>query len=160
MSFSSFIPYVYHVIPSHCRLPFRGHRSAPRVPRAVDYAYVADALTWVHRNSAESYYAYFIEDGDPVYDTPEQIHTPRPTSSYRGRFREVVGSRDSDATPDSYRSMGLPIVENSSSLDQDSIPPPVTGKRPSEDKGRKRVSQVIVDASKRSKRRMSSCTIQ
>jgi len=160
VSFSSFVPYKSHIILSHCRLSVRGHRSLPRIPRAVDCTYVTDVLTWVHRNSAESYYAYFIEDGDPVYDTPEQIHTPRPASSYRGRFREVVGGRDSGVTPDSYRPVGLPVVEDSSSLDQDSVPPPVTGKRPSGDKGRKRVSQVIVDASKRSKRRMSSCTIQ
>ena len=35
--FSSFVPSMQHVIPSHCRLPFRGHRSLPRVPRDADY---------------------------------------------------------------------------------------------------------------------------
>lgn len=114
----------------------------------------------VNRNSAESYYAYFIEDGGVVYDSPEEIPIPRPTSSDRGRFREVVDGRESDATPDSYRGTGPTAVGDSSSLGQDSGPPPTNDKRPSGDKGRNRVSQVIVDASKRSKRRMSSCTIQ
>ncbi|KAF9654346.1 hypothetical protein BDM02DRAFT_3182152 [Thelephora ganbajun] len=112
------------------------------------------------KNSGESFYAYFIEDGDVVYDPPEEIPIPRPAIIDQGRFREVVDGQNSDVTPDSYRAMGLGAVENSSSSDQEGVPPPVMRKRPSEDKRRKRISQVIVDASKRSKRRMTSCTIQ
>jgi len=121
------------------------------------------------RNSAESFYAYFIEDSDEVYDPPEemsipipipiQIPIPIPTSSDRGRFREVVDGLDSDATPDSYHNTGRrTTVEDSSSSDQ--APSPVMGRPPLGGKGRKRISQVIVNASKRSKRRMYSCTIQ
>lgn len=78
----------------------------------------------------------------------------------RGRFREVVDGMNSDATPDSYRAGGLGAGERSSSSDQEGVPSPVMGKRPSEDKRKKRLSQVIVNVSKRSKRRMTSCTIQ
>lgn len=112
----------------------------------------------VNRNSAESYYAYFIEDGEVVYDPPEEIPVPKPTIPDRGRFREVVDILDSDATPDSYRGMGLAAAEDESSSDQGGVPE--IGQRSSGDKGRKRISQAIVDASKRSKRRMTSCTIQ
>ena len=116
------------------------------------------------RNSGESFYAYFIEDGDVVYDPPEEVPRPlprpRPTAVDRGRFREAVDSRDLDLTPDSYRPTGLG-GGNSSSSDQEGLPtPPPVAKRSTEDKRRKRISQVIVDASKRSKRRMTSCTIQ
>lgn len=117
------------------------------------------------RNSGESFYAYFIEDGDVVYDPPEEVSRPlprpRPTAVDRGRFREAVDSRDLDLTPDSYRPTGLGGGGNSSSSDQEGLPtPPPVSKRSTEDKRRKRISQVIVDASKRSKRRMTSCTIQ
>ena len=108
------------------------------------------------RNSGESFYAYFIEDGDAVYDAPEEtpVPIPRPTIVDRGRFREVVDSQNLDNV---YHAMGP--GETSSMSDQDP-PSPVAGKRHSEDKRRRRLSQVIVDASKRSKRRMTSCTIQ
>lgn len=114
----------------------------------------------VNRNSAESYYAYFIEDGEVVYDPPEQIPVPKPTNPDRGRFREVVDGLDSDPTPVSYRGTGLTAVEDPYSSDQGGASSPVMGKHTSGDKGRKRISQVVVDASKRSKRRMTSCTIQ
>jgi len=109
------------------------------------------------RNSGESFYAYFIEGGDEAYDPPEEIPIPRPTVGFdRGRFREVVDSMHSDAN----RAGGLGAGERSSSSDQEGTQSPVTSKRPSSDKRKNRISQVIVDASKRSKRRMTSCTIQ
>jgi len=111
------------------------------------------------RNSGESFYAYFIEDGDVVYEPPEEIPIPRQTTVDRGRFREVVSTQDPNLTPDGYRAKGLD-GEHSSSSDQGDASSPVIGGRPSGDKRRKRISQVIVDASKRSKRRMTSCTIQ
>lgn len=111
------------------------------------------------RNSGESFYAYFIEDGDEVYDPPEEISISRPTAVDRGRFREVVSSQDPDLAPGGYRAKGLG-GENSSSSDQGDASSPAIGERASGDKRRKRFSQVIVDASKRSKRRMTSCTIQ
>lgn len=116
----------------------------------------------MNRNSAESYYAYFIEDGEVVYDPPEQIPIPipKPAIPDRGRFREAVDGLDSNATPTGYRGVSLAIVEGSYSLDQGGVPSPMMDKRPSGDKGKKRISQVIVDVSKRSKRRMTSCTIQ
>lgn len=104
------------------------------------------------RNSGESFYAYFIEDGDMVYDPPEEIPVPRPTTADRGRFREVVDSKNFDVNPGA--------VDTSSVSDQEGAPSPVLGKRHSGDKRKNRISQVIVDASKRSKRRMTSCTIQ
>jgi len=112
------------------------------------------------RNSGESYYAYFIEDGDAVYAPPEEMPIPRPTIPDRGRFREAVGSQAFDATPGGYCSTGPDAADNTSSSDQEGAPSPAIGNRFSEDKRRKRISQVIVDASKRSKRRMTSCTIQ
>jgi len=110
------------------------------------------------RNSGESFYAYFIEDGDVVYDPPEETATrPRSTLFDRGRFREAVDSQNLD---DAFHPMGPAADETSSTSDREGAPPPVMGKRFSEDKRRKRISQAIVDASKRSKRRMTSCTIQ
>lgn len=109
------------------------------------------------RNSGESFYAYFIEDGEAVYDPPEEISRPRPTIADRGRFREAV---DSQNLENNFRAMGPSADETSSTSDREDVPSPVMGKRHSEDKRRKRLSQVIVDASRRSKRRMTSCTIQ
>jgi len=111
------------------------------------------------RNSGESFYAYFIEDGDAVYDPPEDLAIPRPTTVDRGRFREVVSVQDPDLIANGYHAKGLG-GENSSSSDQEGVPSPAIDGRPSGDKRRNRISQVIVDASKRSKRRMTSCTIQ
>lgn len=107
------------------------------------------------RNSGESFYAYFIEGGDAVYDPPEEMPRPRATIVDRGRFREVVESQNLD---DVYCVTGP--GETSSASDQEGAPPSTMGKRPSEDKRRNRLSQVLVGASKRSKRRMTSCTIQ
>jgi len=84
---------------------------------------------------------------------------PRPTTVDRGRFREVVSVQDPDLIAEGYRPKGL-AGENSSSSGQGGVPSPATGGRPPGDKRRNRISQVIVDASKRSKRRMTSCTIQ
>jgi len=111
------------------------------------------------RNSGESFYAYFIEDGDVVYDPPEEEEEPipRPTVIDRGRFREAVESQNLDGA---YRAMGPSAGETSSTSDREGVSSPTIGKRHLGDKRRKRISQVIVDASKRSKRRMTSCTIQ
>lgn len=84
---------------------------------------------------------------------------PIPTTVDRGRFREVVSVQDPDLIAEGYRAKGLG-GENSSSSDQRGVPSPGIGGRPPRDKRRNRISQVIVDASKRSKRRMTSCTIQ
>jgi len=134
------------------------HRSpSPEVFGTVPVHCVRVIEPGSQRNSGESFYAYFIEDGDAVYDPPEEIPLPipRPTIIDRGRFREVVDSQNLDNT---FRAMGP--GETSSMSDQEGAPSPVTGKRASDEKRRRRLSQVIVDASKRSKRRMTSCTIQ
>lgn len=76
----------------------------------------------------------------------------------RGRFREAV---ESQVLGDGYRAMGPGAGESSSTSDREGAASPAIGsKRLPGDKRRKRISQVIVDASKRSKRRMTSCTIQ
>lgn len=111
------------------------------------------------RNSGESFYAYFIEDGDVVYDPPEETPVPSPPIIDRGRFREAVDVRNSDLIPDGHRVRAL-VGDNSSSSDQEGVSSPVAGNRPTGDKRRKRISQVILNASKRSKRRMTNCTIQ
>ena len=110
------------------------------------------------RNSGESFYAYFIEDGDVVYDPPEEIPTPTQTAANRGRFREVVSGQGLNLASQGYHPNGA--GGGNSSPDQEGVPPPAIGRHPSGDKRRNRISQVIVDASKRSKRRMTSCTIQ
>jgi len=113
------------------------------------------------RNSGESFYAYFIEDGDVVYDPPEEeeeIPIPRQMAADRGRFREVVSGQGLDLVSQGYRPNGAGSGTPPSK--QEDVPSPTIGQHPSTDKRRKRISQVIVDASKRSKRRMTSCTIQ
>jgi len=110
------------------------------------------------RNSGESFYAYFIEDGDVVYDPPEEIPINIQTAADRGRFREVVSGQGLDLASQGYRASGA--GGGNSSSDQEGAPPPAIGEHPSADNRRKRISQVIVNASKRSKRRMTSCTIQ
>lgn len=96
---------------------------------------------------------------DPPEEEEEEIPVPSPTIIDRGRFREVVDVRDSDLIPDNHR-VGILGGDDSSSSDQEGVSPPAVGNRPTGDKRKKRFSQVIVDASKRSKRRMTSCTIQ
>ena len=96
-----------------------------------------------------------------MYDPPEELAISRPVVSDRGRFREGVDSKNFDAVADGYHAADPGAGETSSTSDQEAVPPPrVRGKRHSVDKSKKRISQVIVDASKRSKRRMTSCTIQ
>jgi len=140
--------------------PMPSHRSpSPEVFGTVPVHCVRVIEPGSRRNSAESFYAYFIEDGDVVYDPPEEIPVPRPTVFDRGRFTEVVDGQDPGVTPDGYRAMGLGAGETPSS-DQEGVSPPAIGVRPPGDKRSKRISQAIVDASKRSKRRMTGCTIQ
>jgi len=134
-------------------LSMSSHRSpSPEVFGTVPVHCVRVIEPGSRRNSGESFYAYFIEDGGTVYAPPEEL--PRPTIVDRGRFREAVDSQNLD---DCYRPGA---GETSSTSDREGAPPPVIGKRRSGDKRRKRISQVIVDASKRSKRRMTGCTIQ
>lgn len=117
-----------------------------------------DAMKLI-RNSGESFYAYFIEDAGVANSTSEEITVPipRPTIVDRGRFREAVGSQ---ILGDGYPTIG-PSGDTSSTSDRDGAPSPVAGKpHPGDKRVRNRISQVILDASKRSKRRMTSCTIQ